>query len=188
CSCAYSSRDFALAIWAARLAISSSRTPAYTWSRAATAESRAARACATEAVNSSADSSATTSPARTRLPFSTFAAASWPPAHGATRISVARTTPTIGVAWPGRHTLYAPAPAATSSSPTAPTRPRLAMHPLPIDEKRGYHRERQIAHRLASHPAPLLRHLPQAGTQLVHADDAVDRELRRDDVPRHHHR
>ena len=31
-------------------------------------------------------------------------------------------------------------------------------------------------------PAPVARHLPQARAQLVDADDAVDREIRREDV------
>jgi hypothetical protein len=61
------------------------------------AVARAARACATDALSSSADSSATTSPARTCAPFCTLMAASWPPTSGAMRISVVRTTPTIGV-------------------------------------------------------------------------------------------
>ena len=38
-------------------------------------------------------------------------AASWPPTSGATRISVARTTPTIGGAGSGRHSKYPPTPA-----------------------------------------------------------------------------
>jgi hypothetical protein len=70
--------------------------------RVAVAAASAARACATAAVNSSAESSATISPAFTLLPFRTLIAASWPPTSGATRISVERTTPTIGMAGCGR--------------------------------------------------------------------------------------
>src|SRR5262249_30132995 len=132
--------------------------------------------------------SATTSPARTRLPFSTLMAASWPPTSGATRISVARTTPTTGATCPECHRIYAPAPAATSGRPSAPMRPRLAMHPPPLDKKRGHHRERAIADRLPPQPTPIVPHLPQARPQLVHANDAVDREVGREDVARREHR
>jgi len=59
---------------------------------------------------------------------------------------------------------------------------RLAIYPPPSDDKRGYHREHEIEEGQAPEAAPVVRHLPQAGAQLVDADDAVDREIRREYV------
>ena len=60
--------------------------------------------------------------------------------------------------------------------------PWLAVYPPPSDDKRGYHREHEIEDGQAPEAAPVVRHLPQAGAQLVDADDAVDREIRREYV------
>ena len=63
--------------------------------RLATADASAARAWSACAVNSTAESRATTSPAFTEAPFSTAIETSWPLTSGSTLISVARTTPTM---------------------------------------------------------------------------------------------
>ena len=78
--------------------------------------------------------------------FRTLMVASWPPTSGATRTSVARTMPTMGALLAGCHSTYPTAPAATSSNPSAmiPADLRLAMPAPPLDDKRGYHREREI--------------------------------------------
>src|SRR5262249_1588570 len=147
------------------------------WSRFATAASRAARACATAAASSSADSSATTSPARTWSPLWTLMVVSWPPTSGATRISVTRTTPTIGAAFE-RHTRYPPVPAATRTRLTAiMVTDLLAMRLSPLDEECGHHREREIDDRQNPQTPPVARHLPQACAQLVDAHESVDREI-----------
>src|SRR6516225_3828550 len=140
-------------------------------SRSAFAAASAARACATEAVSSIADSSATTSPARTRSPLRTLMAASWPPTSGATRISVMRTTPTIGAAGSGRHRKYALTPTMARMTPNPMIRAglRLAMYPPPSDDKRGHHREREIENSQDPETAPVVRHLPQAGAHLIDA-------------------
>src|SRR6516162_4272265 len=153
-------------------------------SRSAVAAASAARACATDAVSSIADSSASTSPARTLSPLRTLMAASWPPTSGATRTSVVRTTPTIGAAGSGRQRKYALTPTTARMMPNPMMRAglRLAMYPPPSDDKRGYHREREIEGGQAPEAAPVVGHLLQAGAQLVDADDAVDREIRREYV------
>src|SRR5262245_25125821 len=142
------------------------------------AAASAARACSTDADNSSADSSATTSPARTGSPFCTLIAASWPPTSGATRISVVRTTPTMGSTASDRHNAYAPAPAAMRLTPTAMMAMRvLGMCPSPLDHERGHHCEREIDGRQDPKAAPGARHLPQACAELIDADDTVDGEI-----------
>src|SRR5215470_7407130 len=159
------------------------------WSREADAAARAARACATDAVSSTADSSATTSPARTRSPLLTLMDASWPPTSGATRTSVVRTTPMIGVASARRHRTYPTTPAATRVRPSAmPTAARLAMRSPPLDERCGNHRERKIDDGQAPQAAPVVHHLTKACAQLADADDAVDRKIRREYVTRSGHR
>src|SRR5262245_16319135 len=159
------------------------------WSRFASAAARAARACPTAAVSSSAESSATTSPARTRSPLRTLMAASWPPTSGATRTSVVRTTPTMG-ADSDRHRRYPPAPAETRTKPSAlmVTPPRVGMAAPPPDEKRREHREREISDGEQPEAPPVVRHLPQARAQLVDAHEAVDREIRREDGAGGEHR
>src|SRR6516165_8770009 len=137
-------------------------------SRSAVAAASAARACATDAVSSIADSSATTSPARTRSPLRTLMAASWPATSGATRTSVVRTTPTMD-ADSGRDSQYPPMLAATAITPSAMMRAAraLAMHLPPLHEKRGYDCECEIDDREAPQPAPIANNLPQAGAQLI---------------------
>src|SRR5262245_20586894 len=110
--------------------------------------------------------------------------ASWPATSGATRISVVRTTPTIGVAGSGRHSTYRPAPAATRSraSTIMRARPRLAMRPPPVDEKRRHHRQDEIGEGEEPKSAPVMRHLVEGRAKLVHAHEAVDREIGRKQV------
>src|SRR5712671_336291 len=158
------------------------------WSRFAAAASRAARACATAAASSSADSSATTSPARTWSPLPTLMLVSCPPTSGATRISVTRTTPTMGAATSERDARYPPAPAATRTRPTAMITGLLAMRPPPLHKERGHHREREIDDRQNPQAPPVARHLPQACAQLVDAHESVDREIRRKDIAEGPHR
>src|SRR5262245_29590554 len=158
------------------------------WSRFASAAARAARACPTAAVSSRAESSATTSPARTRSPLRTLMAASWPPTSGATRTSVVRTTPTIGAAASDRHRTYPPAPAATRTRPSAIMTLRLAMAAPPLDDERRQHRQREISSGEQPQTAPVVCHLPEARAELVDAHHAVDREIRREDGAGGEHR
>src|SRR4029453_16859871 len=101
-------------------------------------------------------------------------AASWPPTSGATRISVARTTPTIGEAYLGRQRTYPPIPAAARMSPSAvmgmPV--RLATPPPPLGKRGGNHRERKIDDRQGPQAAPVVRHLPQGCAELVDAENS----------------
>src|SRR5262245_64387278 len=108
-------------------------------------------------------------------------AASWPLTSGATRTSVVRTTPTIDGGGSGRKSRYPPTPAAITTTPSAImcAGRRLAMRLPPPDEKRGNHREREVDHGKCPEAAPIARHFPQAGAQLIDAHDAVDREVRR---------
>src|SRR5262249_13260292 len=140
--------------------------------------------------SSTAESSATTSPARTRAPFLTLMAASWPPTSGAMRTSVVRTTPTTGSAGRGRHRRYPPMPATTRirASTMMPRTVRLAMRTPPLDDNRGNHREREIDDGQAPQAAPVARDFPQARAQLIDANDAVDGEIRREYVTRDQHR
>src|SRR5262245_66213978 len=111
--------------------------------------------------------------------------ASWPPTSGATRTSVVRTTPTMGEASARRHSTYPATPAATRMRPSAmPTAARLAMRSPPLDERCGNHREREIDDGQAQQAAPVVHHLTKACDQLADADDAVDREIRREYVNR----
>src|SRR5262245_38379533 len=136
-------------------------------------------------MSSIADSSATTSPARTTAPFCTLMAASWPPTSGATRISVVRTTPTSGAGGAECHRSYAPMPATARLKPSAIVRMCfLAMRRPPFDERGRYHGEREIDHGKGAEPTPVVHHLPQARAQLVDADDAVDRKIGREDRAR----
>src|SRR5215468_881980 len=150
------------------------------WSREADAAASSARACVTAAVSSNALSSATMSPARTRAPFSTLMAVSWPPTSGATRTSVARTTPTMGAGASWRHKIYPPTPAARMMRPNAAIPPdvRLSMRLPPLHQKRRQHREREVDDGKRPQAAPVARHFPQACAQLIDADDAIDCEIR----------
>src|SRR5262249_9026287 len=141
-------------------------------------------------MSSIADSSATTSPARTGVPFCTLMVASWPPTSGATRISVVRTTPTIGAAGSERHRRYRPAPTAATTRPSAMTRrrPLLAMRPPPLHDGGRHHRQREIGDGQPPQGAPIVRHLRKARAQLIEADDAVDGGIRREYVTRGKHR
>src|SRR5262245_32707571 len=107
-------------------------------------------------------------------------AASWPLTSGATRTSVVRTTPTTGGDGSVRQSRYPPRPAAIMTTPSAMMRAglRLAMQLPPLDEERRKHREREVNHGKSPEAAPIARHLPQAGAQLIDAHDAVDREIR----------
>src|SRR5882672_1098146 len=108
--------------------------------------------------------------------------ASWPPTSGATRTSVARTTPVMGTGGSGRNRRYPPRPAATRTTPSTRIR-RLSMGMSPLDHSRRDHGEREICERKHPKPPPITRHLPQGRAQLVDADDAVDREIRWEDGP-----
>src|SRR5262249_58035573 len=69
-----------------------------------------------------------------------------------------------------------------------PTAARLAMCSPPLDERCGNHRERKIDDGQAPQAAPVVHHLTKACAQLADADDAVDREIRREYVTRSGHR
>src|SRR5260370_2021872 len=47
----------------------------------------------------------------------------------------------------------------------------------PLDRKRREHGEREIDQRQAPQPEPVMRDLPDAGTQLVDANQSIDREV-----------
>src|SRR5258705_6518575 len=160
------------------------------WSREAVAAPSVARAWPTDAVNSSADSSATTSPARTRVPFWTLMTASWPPTSGAARISVARTTPTTDAVCPGGHRRYPPAPAAARRRPSTIIRGcrGLAIRVPPFDQTCGNDCEHEVADGEEPKASPGVRHVPKICAQLANADDAVDREIGRKDMPGGEHR
>src|SRR5258708_7258363 len=109
-------------------------------------------------------------------------AASWPPTSGATRISVMRTTPTMGGLAAERDSRYPPSPAARSPSrPRTPTG-RLAMGPPPLHEVRGHCRQREVDDRQDPETPPVPRHLPRACAQLADAHESVDGEIRRKDI------
>src|SRR5262245_52866429 len=55
---------------------------------------------------------------------------------------------------------------------------RLGMRAPPLDEKRGNHRKHEVDSGKGPEAAPVMRHLPQAGAQLIDADEAVDGEVR----------
>src|SRR5215468_2063398 len=115
-----------------------------------------------------ADNVATTSPARTWSPLRTLMAASCPPTSGATRISVVRTTPTMGAAVSEGDSEYRPTPATTRIAPTA----RVIIGVLttclsPLDQKCGCHCQCEIDCRQNPKAAPVARDLPQARAQLV---------------------
>src|ERR671937_355773 len=107
-------------------------------------------------------------------------AVSWPPTSGATRTSVARTTPTIGEASARPHKRYPPVPAATRRSPSAtiPLPARLSMRAPSLDQCRGHHRKGEIDDGESPQAAPVARHLPGGCAKLVDADYAIDREIR----------
>src|SRR3984893_17754584 len=89
-----------------------------------------------------------------------------------------------------RQRTYPPMPAATTMRPSAmPTAARLAMRSPPLHhERRGHHREREIDDGQAPQAAPVVHYLAKACAQLADADDAVDREIRREYVTRGRHR
>src|SRR3974377_1012840 len=64
----------------------------------------------------------------------------------------------------------------------------LAIGMPPLDESRRDHREDEIDAREDPQRAPVARHLPQARAQLVDADHAIDREIRREDITCRLHR
>src|ERR1700751_1923915 len=130
-----------------------------------------------------ADNSARTWPTRTRSPLRTLMLASWAATSGATRISVTRTTPTMGVSSVVRNSSYPRAPAATSTRAIAMMPARfLAMRLPPLDEECGHHRQHEIADGENPKAPPVARDLPQARAQLVDAHEPVDREVRREDI------
>src|SRR5262245_66676581 len=110
--------------------------------------------------------------------------ASWPPTSGATRTSVARTTPLISPDGPERHR-YQVAPAAMSSRPSTMI---LGMPMPPCGERRRYQREREIDDDQQPEPAPGMRDLEEARAELVDAHDAVDREIGGEHITRGEHR
>src|SRR5262245_17190652 len=149
------------------------------------AAANVARACPTAAVSSSADSSATTSLARTLSPLRTLIAASWPPTSGATRICVARTSPITGAGDSGRCRKNVAPPAATRAArPSHARRRRLANVPPPPNHGHRRRREREVDGGKDAEPGPIARHLPQRRAELVDADDSVDREIGGEDSPR----
>src|SRR5262249_51252693 len=153
------------------------------------ADASAARACATDAVSSSAESSATTSPACTRSPGWTRMAASWPPTSGATRISVVRTIPTSGAAGVVRPSTAAPGAAATTASPSTTMSPRLrlGMGPPP-GEIRRQDRKDEVSEGKKPQTCPIARDLGQARAKLVDTDETVDPEMDREDGAEAPHR
>src|SRR5215831_2755746 len=56
---------------------------------------------------------------------------------------------------------------------------RLGMRAPPLDEKRGNYRKHEVDSGKGPEAAPIKRHFPQAGAQLIDAHHAVDREVRR---------
>src|SRR5262245_35728798 len=116
--------------------------------------------------------------------------ASWPPTSGATRISVARTTPTTDAACPGGHRRYPPAPAAASRRPSAMIRgcPGLAIRLPPFGQTRRNDCEREVADGEEPEASPGVRHVPEIRAQLANADDGVDREIGREDMAGGEHR
>src|SRR5262245_47788865 len=84
----------------------------------------------------------------------------------------------------GRDSQYPPAPATAANKPSATRRGALplAMHLPPPDQKCRHHREREIDDREAPQSAPIAQELPQPGAELIDANDAVDREIRREDA------
>src|SRR5262245_34922035 len=109
--------------------------------------------------------------------------ASWPPTSGATRTSVVRTAPTMASV-SGRQKTYPPtlAAAITRPSTTMPASLRLAMQASPPDHGRGNHREHEVDDGQDPEALPVVRDFPQARAQLVDAHDAIDGEIRREDI------
>src|SRR5215831_5487973 len=99
--------------------------------------------------------------------------ASCPPTSGATRISVARTTPTTDAACTGGHRRYPPAPAAARRTPSAMIRgwPWLAIRVPPFDQTRRNDCEREVADGEETESPPVVLQLPETRPQLVDADD-----------------
>src|SRR5262249_53785747 len=122
----------------------------------------------------------------TLSPFRTLMAASWPATSGAMRISVVRTTPTMGGGACGRQRKYPPTPAATRITPSTTMRAglRLGMRAPPLDEKRGNDRKHEVDRGQRPKATPIARHLPQARAQLIDAHQAVNGEIRREYVTR----
>src|SRR5215813_876915 len=104
-------------------------------------------------------------------------AASWPPTSGATRISVARTTPTTEAACTGGHRRYPPTPAAARRRPSTMMRgwPWLAICVPPFGQARRNDCEREVADGEEPKASPGVRHVPEIRAQLANPDDAVDR-------------
>src|SRR5262245_66612804 len=95
--------------------------------------------------------------------------ASWPPTSGATRISVVRTTPTMGAACSSCHRTYPPAPAAARRRPSTVMTAalRLAIRLPPLAQKRRAHREREISGGEETEPPPVVHHLTQARARSI---------------------
>src|SRR5215468_4455167 len=99
-------------------------------------------------------------------------AASWPPTSGATRISVARTTPTTEADCTGGHRRYPPTPAAARRRPSTMMRawPWLAIRLPPFGQTRRNDCEREVADGEEPEASPGVRDLPKTRSQLVDAD------------------
>src|SRR5262249_43395607 len=99
---------------------------------------------------------------------------------GAIRTSVARTTPTTRGSGAPRDRKYTPAPAATRTMPIVVMGVNrwLAMCLPPLDPSSRNHREHKIDNGQQPQATPVARDLPQARTELVDSDHAVDSEIR----------
>src|SRR5580700_4292607 len=95
-----------------------------------------------------------------------------------------RTTPAIGGSGTGRQMKYAPAPAATGSRAGVTLRRSLwlAMRVPPLGDRGRYHREGEVDPGEEPQPSPRMHYLPQARAELADPDEAVDGEVRREDV------
>src|SRR5713101_5093041 len=65
----------------------------------------------------------------------------------------------------------------TSAIATMATRLALCMSPSSLDGKCRGHREREICQGQTPQSEPIMRDLPDAGTQLVDAHEAINREV-----------
>src|ERR1700755_3286803 len=96
-----------------------------------------------------------------------------------------RTTPTIAGSGTGRQMKYALTPAATARSAGTTIRVSLglAMRLPPLDDDRRHHREHEVDAGEEPQSAPGVHPLPQARTELADANEAVDRKVRRENLP-----
>src|ERR1700761_4725434 len=58
----------------------------------------------------------------------------------------------------------------------------LAMRRPPLHHERGHHGDQKIDDDEAPEPAPVAKHLPQACAQLIDANEAVDGEIRGENI------